>query len=128
MKLFIRVFVLFGCLAWWSALSGIASFGGPEVTYHPTIGSRIAMAASGTCILAFALACHLRANKSWECGFGLLAVLWIWGLFSNDVAVSEPAKGGLSQSALFAVGFSFVCLCWGVWWHRQKSYFYQHGD
>lgn len=131
MKMLIAAFVLLGCVGWWSALSGIASYStgtnGTEIAYHATSGSRIFAGAYGTFLFAFAFACYRKVKKTWEVGFGLLAIAWVWSLIYAAPVVLAPGQGGFLALGLIAAASALACLYWGAWWRRQKGYFYARG-
>jgi hypothetical protein len=69
-----------------------------------------------------------RLAVAWKFGWVLLVVSFSWPLAESLESLRrQPDSGGWIAYAAVTTGFSFVAICWGRWWYRQKRYFSHAG-
>ncbi|MGN6570314.1 MAG: hypothetical protein ACTHLO_02745 [Pseudolabrys sp.] len=77
----------------------------------------------------FALGIQVRAKITWKSGFILLALGYInfavsAAIATHRVALAKGASTPWLLVALVAILGAAVSVFWGIWWKRQRAYFF----
>jgi hypothetical protein len=125
--------VLFGLLLIAAAFTGIQSVSitpsGATITKFNIFG-RICCLAEAFVLATFAYGIHIRARITWKAGFILWALNYIYFVAAAvnatyHVAPIRDIPSFFLPAGLIVLGGAAVGIYWGVWWKRQRPYFFQ---
>ncbi|HVZ53168.1 MAG TPA: hypothetical protein VG986_14470 [Pseudolabrys sp.] len=129
--------VLFSLLCVAGAISGIQSVSfttsgatGSHLNFATlNIAARIWTFALAIVLALFAYGIHIRAKKTWKAGFVLMGLNYIYFVVGATIATYRAAPIKDVPSFWLPIGLVIVLgtavgVYWGLWWKRQRPYFF----